>query len=553
MVKHWRSCVRGSFKPGAFDHAGSGEKQSFFVKNSTASCAQSPLAAGRQLQGERRIKSKLYQLILGMKTRSQAIKPRLAALALGACVTAQAAGPGITNIAMVPRLTIQSDLGVTNQILYCTNLSGTNWMVLTNLVVAQSPYWFVDVASPPASQRFYVVGLGSNIVSAGQVNPPMRRSAGRVPLMGLTGLMFIRAYDYDVVDWAIWLNQNGYVDAGYDNVLLDAWWGSRDSSRNIIFDPTYFSNGVSWLLNALATNRCHLGVHITINPAEGSPVTSVSTAYNDGLQLASFGLVHLKVDGLGNTPMSEASYRSLSEQMAAGLDDGAVLYGLSRPIYLTVVEGTNWSWLPTVANGVYNSTVVADLTGFGDGLDTSPAQRIAWMNGVLTNCASMVMPGCQMNPEGLGHPWGMYKWAWWNTNYARADMGVFCMGPFPLWIMSRADVGLPCYTNREAITINQDPLVVPAMFLSTNTAYGTNYGLQKVLYRPLQNGDVALGCWNWDTNNASAFTVNLATVPGLATNRATVLDVFGRSVSSVSGTLNSLVNTGGFNLYRLSR
>jgi hypothetical protein len=28
-------------------------------------------------------------------------------------------------------------------------------MVLTKLMVAQSPYWFVDMAAPPASQRFY--------------------------------------------------------------------------------------------------------------------------------------------------------------------------------------------------------------------------------------------------------------------------------------------------------------------------------------------------------------------------------------------------------------
>jgi formylglycine-generating enzyme required for sulfatase activity len=46
---------------------------------------------------------------------------------------------------------------VTNQIQYCTDLSHANWVVLTNLMVVQSPYWFVDVAAPPASQRFYRV------------------------------------------------------------------------------------------------------------------------------------------------------------------------------------------------------------------------------------------------------------------------------------------------------------------------------------------------------------------------------------------------------------
>jgi sulfatase modifying factor 1 len=85
---------------------------------------------------------------------------------LGAAVATQAAAPVITNITMAgatPQFAVQSDLGITNQIQSCTNLSQTNWGVLTNLLVEQSPYWFVDVAAPPASQRFYrVLALGTN-------------------------------------------------------------------------------------------------------------------------------------------------------------------------------------------------------------------------------------------------------------------------------------------------------------------------------------------------------------------------------------------------------
>ena len=90
----------------------------------------------------------------------------LCALALGAAVVTQGAAPVITNITMVgatPQFGVQSALGVTNQIQYCTNLNQTNWVVLTNLVVTQSPYWFVDVNAPPAPRRFYrVLALGTN-------------------------------------------------------------------------------------------------------------------------------------------------------------------------------------------------------------------------------------------------------------------------------------------------------------------------------------------------------------------------------------------------------
>jgi sulfatase modifying factor 1 len=101
-----------------------------------------------------------------MQNRATAIKLSLGALALWTGLAAQAAAPVITNITMVgatPRFGVHSDLGTTNQIQYCTNLSETNWVVLTNLLVAQSPYWFVDMAAPPASQRFYrVLAFGTN-------------------------------------------------------------------------------------------------------------------------------------------------------------------------------------------------------------------------------------------------------------------------------------------------------------------------------------------------------------------------------------------------------
>src|ERR1019366_4859470 len=92
---------------------------------------------------------------MSMKAQSRTTSIALSVLALGAAVAAQAAAPLITDIALVPRLTIQSDLGVTNQIQYTNNLSQSNWAVLTNLVVTQSPYYFVDVTAPSATKRFY--------------------------------------------------------------------------------------------------------------------------------------------------------------------------------------------------------------------------------------------------------------------------------------------------------------------------------------------------------------------------------------------------------------
>jgi formylglycine-generating enzyme required for sulfatase activity len=90
--------------------------------------------------------------------------------------SAQAAAPVLTNITMVggtPQFGVLSDVGVTNQIQCSTNLNPTNWVVLTNLLVAQSPYWFVDVTAPPASQRFYrVAGSAASPAPSGMALIP---------------------------------------------------------------------------------------------------------------------------------------------------------------------------------------------------------------------------------------------------------------------------------------------------------------------------------------------------------------------------------------------
>jgi len=71
-------------------------------------------------------------------------------------VWAQPATPEIEDIALVPRLTIVSELGVTNVIEYAEALATNQWLVMTNLVVTNSPYVVVDLAAP-ATQRFYRV------------------------------------------------------------------------------------------------------------------------------------------------------------------------------------------------------------------------------------------------------------------------------------------------------------------------------------------------------------------------------------------------------------
>ncbi|MCX6904093.1 MAG: SUMF1/EgtB/PvdO family nonheme iron enzyme [Verrucomicrobia bacterium] len=93
-------------------------------------------------------------------------KYRAVSVLLLAGAAARGQEPVITNIAIGPRLTILSQIGVTNQIQYTNRLAGSNaWMVLASLVVTQSPYSFLDVGALSDAARFYRVVVPTNPVA----------------------------------------------------------------------------------------------------------------------------------------------------------------------------------------------------------------------------------------------------------------------------------------------------------------------------------------------------------------------------------------------------
>jgi hypothetical protein len=153
-------------------------------------------------------------------------------------LVANGAVPVITNIAMVPRLTVQSPVGITNQIQYLTNLSQTNWVVLTNLVVTEKQYGFVDVTAPPLPQRFYRVVVPSqtttNITvklkqlwgSAGRTNSAtnlIQRSSIPTPVN-------TAAAAFDATHSSIWIPMS-YVPAWSVGTLV--YWGSTPYSMRV--------------------------------------------------------------------------------------------------------------------------------------------------------------------------------------------------------------------------------------------------------------------------------------------------------------------------------
>jgi formylglycine-generating enzyme required for sulfatase activity len=113
----------------------------------------------------------------GARARRRAALPLLLAVLSLNYSGAAAVQPVINNLTISgggPLLSIVSEIGLTNRILSVTNLTQTNWTVLTELVVTQSPYSFLDASGTSAQQRFYrVVALSlANNAPPGMVYIP---------------------------------------------------------------------------------------------------------------------------------------------------------------------------------------------------------------------------------------------------------------------------------------------------------------------------------------------------------------------------------------------
>lgn len=88
-----------------------------------------------------------------------------------------AAPPAISSMNLVGanlHLNIVSDVGVTNQIQMATDLTQSTWVVVTNMMVTQSNYWFEDALTSTDARRFY------RVVAIPVSNPALGAPAGMV-------------------------------------------------------------------------------------------------------------------------------------------------------------------------------------------------------------------------------------------------------------------------------------------------------------------------------------------------------------------------------------
>jgi len=430
--------------------------------------------------------------------------------------------------------------------------TGTVFVVTTQVVsvVPSNIVGSLTVSGNVTAAHFYgdgstLSGVGSNKLF--DVNPTMRKAALRVPNMGWHGGVF---WTYELVrQIANILNTNGWVDLGFNTITLDGGWGTNDPTLGVIPLTAFAPNGMPDLINMLATNRCYLGLHL-YTTEDYPPVCYPTNAYSVGRTLGAWGVRKVWMDGLDGTP--ERPFDPTFRLLANGLDDSVAASGYSPAvdIYAAIAYWqyqTN-AWLPNIINEMYVG--VSDTSGSNGPQD----RQFALLNLFSNNVA--VGPGFFLycSPVGLPDFTGP---TWWNTNYARADMGTMCLAPSSLCVQVSnpntlvTNLASQFITNIAAIAIDQDPAALPGVILPSVDSW-TDSTNQHIIVRKLANGDVAIGFWNLKTNATGSFAVALTNIPGIYTNTVFVQNIFDKTNGYCTGQLSSVVNTGGFNLYRLS-
>jgi formylglycine-generating enzyme required for sulfatase activity len=133
----------------------------------------------------------------------------------------------ITRLQFATKLTIESEVGITNQIQYTPNPLVFPWTTLTNLVVVQSPYWFVDDTLPPSSTRVYRV-----VTTQASLPPP-------------TNMILVPAGSFQMGD-----NLDGMTDAlPVHTVEVGAFYIDPTEVTKTIWDEVYqwaITNGYSF-------------------------------------------------------------------------------------------------------------------------------------------------------------------------------------------------------------------------------------------------------------------------------------------------------------------
>ena len=313
------------------------------------------------------------------------------------------------------------------------------------------------------------------------------------------------ATDTNVRSQANAMVSNGLVALGYN--IINPSGASQVQARvgGFLTDNlTHYPSGVLSCANYCRSIGINWGVYSGPDITGGcSGFSSHGYEANDVTRFVGLGAVYLMYDScydFGSSAATQAAYQTMSTAITNGCPY-PFTYLCSCPVYNdgTAFGAGVYNWFGTVGSSLM--WTAPDLGGMTWAILLSELDLQ-----VSAGLQSVVGPNHYGLIDFLGVGNGTLTDA-----QGRCCMSMFCLLASPLWIAidltSASQTTLATLSNKAAISIDQDPLTIPAV-RSSHTLGSTEY--KDIWYRQLSGGKWAVAFWNRDTV-ANSFSINWST------------------------------------------
>ena len=329
-----------------------------------------------------------------------------------------------------------------------------------------------------------------------------------------------------VIETADFMAANGYLEAGYEYIVIDDCWSLRERvNGKIVADPEKFPHGMKYVADYVHSKGFKFGMY---SCAAARTCADYPGSYNhefeDAKMFADFGVDLLKYDYCFHSVMEQPDV--LYKRM------GIALANCGRDILYSAcswgADQTNY-WVKETGANMFRST--GDIADYWESIRNIAVSQLKLMelNGVgCFNDLDMLVVGM----HGEGHVSRPTRPVCTVEEYF-THFAFWCLYGSPLMIgadvRKMSDANKEILFNKDLIRIDQDkkgcmPFIInkkrelneerteenPYYFKS----YETNF---PVLARYLDDGKIAIGAFNFsDSNQRTCFYLNNLGIPASA-------------------------------------
>ena len=306
------------------------------------------------------------------------------------------------------------------------------------------------------------------------------------------------------------MKDKGYLDAGYEYIVIDDCWSlkDRDSEGRLVPDPKKFPNGMKDLADYVHSLGFKFGMYSCagVQTCAGYP-SSFDHEYVDAKTFAEWGVDYLKYDFCNFPASADCVNRYATMSMALKASGRDILFaacnwGVQEP----------WKWMKSLGVHMYRSTgdIQDNFKSFSD-IARSQLANFCMSGANCFNDIDMLTVG--MYGKGnvaLGQ-------ACTDTDY-QTQFALWCMLGAPLMLGGDVRDMKPfaekLVLNPGLLRINQDAECRPPQVVYKNRALNTEYDPETgtywheypdaglTLFKHLSGGEFAVGYFNFSPKSS---------------------------------------------------